>query len=296
MGLSDAILSTTMTSYCSAILPIDMSKQKQELLLTAYHWFLGMLNWLSISTCPNLTTAYILLTTATTAPTQGHLDAIWYVSHYIKATADYRISFSSRSNDNLESFITFPLPDNNSSSPFPEAFTDANWGPQFPHPRTSKLYPSMKPDPSLDISSFSPVALLSENATKKHALVIVPVKLKSRPLTNVQRMCNRWETYLMTLICSLLCWLQFATTTKLPSSGATHPAQKACITITFMRMLSEKQSMNTRKYLSTTSVVRPIQQIYLQRNTNLLMFSDCYRTPSCLATYLGGVGTYTLVP
>ena len=89
-----------------------------------------MLNWLSISTHPDLTTAHSLLAITNAALTQGHLNAIQYVGCYIKATADYRISFSSRSNNNLENFFTFPLPGHYSSSPIPAAFTDANWGPQ----------------------------------------------------------------------------------------------------------------------------------------------------------------------
>ena len=135
MGLSDAVSSMTMTPYHSglpidAIPPVDMPDSKREPLLMAYRRFLGMLNWLSISTHPDLTTAHSLLAIATTAPTQGHLDAIHYVGWYIKATADYGISFSSSSNDNLESFIIFPLPDHNSSIPVPTAFADANWVPQ----------------------------------------------------------------------------------------------------------------------------------------------------------------------
>ena len=135
MGLSDAVSSTTMTPYRSglpidAIPPVDMSDSEREPLLTAYRQFLGMLNWLSISTRPDLTTAHSLLAIATAAPTQGHLNAIRYVGRYIKATADYGISFSSSPNNNLEGFITFPLPDHNSSIPIPSAFADANWGPQ----------------------------------------------------------------------------------------------------------------------------------------------------------------------
>ena len=135
MGLSDAVTSLTMTPYHSS-LPIDaislvnMSDSEREPLLTAYRQFLSMLNWLSISTCLDLTTAHSLLAIATAAPTQGHLNAIHYISRYIKATADYGISFSSSSNNNLESFITFPLPDDNSPTSIPTAFTDANWGPQ----------------------------------------------------------------------------------------------------------------------------------------------------------------------
>ena len=135
MGLSDAISSMTTTPYCShlpidAIPPVDMPNSKQEPLLTAYHQFLSMPNWLSLSTHPDLTTAHSLLAITTAAPTQGHLNAICYIGQYIKATADYVISFSSSSNDNLKNFITFPLPDHNSSTFIPTAFTDANWGPQ----------------------------------------------------------------------------------------------------------------------------------------------------------------------
>ena len=89
-----------------------------------------MLNWLTISTCPDLMTAHSLLTIATAKPTQGHLDAICYVGRYIKATADYGITFSSNTNDSLEGFITFPLDDTEPTKPAPSAFTDANWGPQ----------------------------------------------------------------------------------------------------------------------------------------------------------------------
>ena len=41
----------------------------------------------------------------------------------------YGISFSSRSNAALESFVEFPLDDNN-PKPHPTAFADTNWGPQ----------------------------------------------------------------------------------------------------------------------------------------------------------------------
>jgi hypothetical protein len=75
-------------------------------------------------------TAHSLLAIATASPTQGHLDAIWYVGQYIKATADYGISFSSCTNYSLESFITFPLDDDIPDAPSPTAFTDTKWGPQ----------------------------------------------------------------------------------------------------------------------------------------------------------------------
>jgi hypothetical protein len=44
--------------------------------------------------------------------------------------ADYGISFSSCANDSLESFITFPLDDDDPDALSPTAFTNSNWGPQ----------------------------------------------------------------------------------------------------------------------------------------------------------------------
>jgi hypothetical protein len=72
-----------------------------------------------------------LLASDTESPSPAHLDALEHVGCYIKATSDYGISFSSRSNAALlEAFIQFPLDDNNPTKPSPTAFVDSNWGPQ----------------------------------------------------------------------------------------------------------------------------------------------------------------------
>lgn len=103
-----------LTLYCSG-LPINMipslnmSKLEHAPILTTCQWYLGMLNWLMISTPLDLMTAYSLLAITTASPTQGHLDMIWYIGQYIKAMAVYGMSFSSCANDSLEGFITFPL-------------------------------------------------------------------------------------------------------------------------------------------------------------------------------------------
>ena len=135
MGLQDATTSNKMTPYRSG-LPIDtlqsssMSDGDRSKLRTKYRSFLGMLNWLSISTRPDLTTVHALLAAATKSPTQAHLDALRYVGKYIKSTMDYGISFSSKANDSLEAFIEFPLNDDIPITPRPKAFADSNWGPQ----------------------------------------------------------------------------------------------------------------------------------------------------------------------
>jgi len=137
MGLQNAVSSTKMTPYRSG-LAIDtlsnhdssLSDTQLETLRHKYRSYLGMLNWLSISTRPDLTTVHSLLASATESPSPAHLDALRHVGRYIKATSDYGISFSSRSNAALEAFIQFPLDDNNPTKPSPTAFADSNWGPQ----------------------------------------------------------------------------------------------------------------------------------------------------------------------
>jgi hypothetical protein len=136
MGLQDAVSSSRMTPYRSG-LPIDtiptghsLPEAQRDKLRDKYRSFLGMLNWLSISTRPDLTTVHSLLASATESPSPGHLDALRHVGRYIKATSDYGISFSSRSNAPLEAFIQFPLNDNDAVPLRPTAFADSNWGPQ----------------------------------------------------------------------------------------------------------------------------------------------------------------------
>jgi Reverse transcriptase (RNA-dependent DNA polymerase) len=139
MGLQDAVTSLKMTPYRSG-LPIDSlprlaltsvtNDKKYQILKEKYRTFLGMLNWLSISTRPDLATVNSLLATATESPTQAHLEALRHVGRYIKATSDYGISFSSKPNTALEAFVQFPLDDNVASIPCPKAFADSNWGPQ----------------------------------------------------------------------------------------------------------------------------------------------------------------------
>jgi hypothetical protein len=137
MGLQNAVSSTKTIPYCSG-LSIDtlsnhdssLSDTQRETLRHKYRSYLGMLNWLSISTRPDLTTVHSLLASATESPSPAQLNTLQHVGCYIKATSDYGISFSSRSNTALKDFIQFPLDDNNPTKPSPTAVADSNWGPQ----------------------------------------------------------------------------------------------------------------------------------------------------------------------
>jgi len=58
-------------------------------------------------------------------PSRSHVDAAKHVVRYLKGTKSMGITFSSRDDDKLQSFVKFPLPASDIT-----ALTDANWGPQ----------------------------------------------------------------------------------------------------------------------------------------------------------------------
>jgi Reverse transcriptase (RNA-dependent DNA polymerase). len=86
---------------------------------------LGSLNWLSTQTRPDIATITNLIAQYQSDPSPGHLEAAKYVLRYLKGTADLGISFTSKPQSSLESFVKFPI-DPTTVLPF----SDANWGPQ----------------------------------------------------------------------------------------------------------------------------------------------------------------------
>jgi hypothetical protein len=64
----------------------------------------------------------------------GHLAAVKHVRKYILSTMDLGLQFTSKPNSSLESYIHFPLSDDDptlpSSTPTLNSFCNANWGPQ----------------------------------------------------------------------------------------------------------------------------------------------------------------------
>jgi hypothetical protein len=86
---------------------------------------LGFLNWFSTQTRPDIATITNILAQYQSYPSPGHLDAAKYVLRYLKGTSHLGITFTSRINTSLESFVKFPI-DPSKLHPF----SDANWGPQ----------------------------------------------------------------------------------------------------------------------------------------------------------------------
>ena len=72
-------------------------------------YFVGSLNWLAISTRPDIATPVSLLAKYTHNPSQGHLDAAIRVVKYIKGTKNLGISFTSQNNNSISSFINFSI-------------------------------------------------------------------------------------------------------------------------------------------------------------------------------------------
>ena len=97
-------------------------QQRQNHLLQT---LVGSLNWLSISTRPDIAPATNFLAKYSNCASKGHIQAAKHVIKYLKGTKAKGITFSSRDRENLQSHVKFPIPSNQVVS-----MTDANWGPQ----------------------------------------------------------------------------------------------------------------------------------------------------------------------
>jgi hypothetical protein len=86
------------------------------------------------NTRPDLATIFSLLSSYMHHPSPGHLEAVKHVGKYILSTMDLGLHFMSKPNSSLESYVHFPLSDDDplspSVSPNFNSFCDANWGPQ----------------------------------------------------------------------------------------------------------------------------------------------------------------------
>ena len=130
LNLNNAAVNTPHSPYRSGY-PIDTIPHKlydsnqQKKLITKMQYLVGSLNWLAISTRPDIATPVALLAKYTHNPTQGHIDAAIRVVKYIKGTKTKGITFTSEDNTSISSFINFPI-----LKDVVTTLTDANWGPQ----------------------------------------------------------------------------------------------------------------------------------------------------------------------
>jgi hypothetical protein len=129
--LDNPAVTTPKTPYRSG-LPVDSIPNKplqnpsqQADLKHKMQTLLGCLNWLSISTRPDIATITNLLAKYTANPSPGHLTHVKHVIRYLKGTKSKGIQFSTQPNPQLESFVKFPVDPTKITS-----LCDANWGPQ----------------------------------------------------------------------------------------------------------------------------------------------------------------------
>jgi hypothetical protein len=85
----------------------------------------GSLNWLALSTRPNIATITNMLAKYSNNASKGHIEQAKRVIKYLQGTKTMGISFTSYDRDQLSSFVKFPI---NSSTV--TCLTDTNWGPQ----------------------------------------------------------------------------------------------------------------------------------------------------------------------
>ena len=111
----------------------DLSPLAHATIITAYQSLIGALNWLAISTRPDLSVAVTLLAQYNSTATPAHLLGAKYVLRYLSGSLDHGIAFTSQSASSYL-FTTYGWP---KDDPLLTTYTDANWGPQDaskPHP------------------------------------------------------------------------------------------------------------------------------------------------------------------
>ena len=130
VNLQNDAINVPKTPYRSGY-TIDSIPQKEydpdtkEKLIKKMQFLVGSLNWLAISTRPDIATAVSLLAKYTHNLSKGHVDAAMRVIRYIKGTKTKGLRFSSSDNNCLSSYLNFPV-----LKDVVTTLTDANKGPQ----------------------------------------------------------------------------------------------------------------------------------------------------------------------
>ena len=105
------------------IAPSTLSPSAQEALLKKFQQIMGDLNWLSISTRPDITTIVSLLSAHTQSPSQAHFDSAIHVVKYLASSSSFGLYYTSDATEDLHVFTHFPKQGSSLN-----ALCDANWG------------------------------------------------------------------------------------------------------------------------------------------------------------------------
>jgi hypothetical protein len=145
------------TPYKSG-LPIDrqphdgLSPSNKPELVKQYQSIVGGLNWLSLSTRPDITAAVSLLAGHLSNPSDGHLVSAKHVLLYLKGSMDWGLRYTQPSTtantsvfdpaDCVRGFVAWPTDKVPRLSPHDrlDTYTDSNWGPQdASHPKADEF-------------------------------------------------------------------------------------------------------------------------------------------------------------
>ena len=130
VGLDKPQSLTAPTPYRSgfpvdAVPDVDLPQTERDKLNKTLQEITGSMNWLATQTRPDIATITNIISQYNTKCSPGHIDSAKYAIRYLKSTPHLGIRFSSRSQEEIESFVQFPLDPTKL-----QALTDANWGPQ----------------------------------------------------------------------------------------------------------------------------------------------------------------------
>jgi hypothetical protein len=113
------------SGHCIDSIPHEtMSSEARDELRLKYQSLIGSLNWLSTTTCPDLSMVVSLLAQHQSNPSPGHYEAALHVTQYLVNTKTLGIFFSSSNSSKFQPFLHFPLEQSLL------LMSDANWGPQ----------------------------------------------------------------------------------------------------------------------------------------------------------------------
>ena len=105
------------------ITPAHLPDAKQTALTKQYQQTIGDLNWLSISTRPDITAIVSLLSAHSHKPTKDHLNSALHVIKYLASTPSIGLYYTSDQSEPFHAFVHFDTQNTL------QAYCDANWGP-----------------------------------------------------------------------------------------------------------------------------------------------------------------------
>ena len=100
----------------------DVPIEQKQKLIKEYQSIMGCLNWLSINTRPDISTAFSLLSQFNSNPSDEHLKSAKYVLKYLSRGLWFK-----QGENRLQG--TVAIPDHLKGTEL-LTFTDSNWGPQ----------------------------------------------------------------------------------------------------------------------------------------------------------------------